>query len=203
MFERLLMNKRSYHHGSLKKAIISEASSMLNKFDSDKISLRSIANRIGVAPSAPYNHFPDKESLFDAITSEGFKRLANQMRDSIDPALPASINLATMGKKYIFFAINEPILFNTMFKKDNLKSNKDSEMIEKIFFKAVSACFDFKINRLVSKRNASISAWSMVHGLSILLISGVLNSDSSESIDKLADELFSGISIIWSRGVAN
>ena len=88
-------------------------------------------------------------------------------------------------------------------KKDNLKSNKDSEMIEKIFFKAVTACFDCKINRLVSIRNASISAWSMVHGLSILLISGVFNSDSSESIDILADELFSGISIIWSRGVAN
>ncbi len=197
------MVKRSYHHGNLREAIINEASKMLNNLESDKISLRNIASRIGVAPSAPYNHFPDKDALFDAIRTEGFKRLSKQMQEALDYSMPAQVNLAAVGKKYIFFALNEPILFNTMFKKGILRDNQESDKVEEIFFTAVSACFDHKVNRLISTRSASVSAWSMVHGLSLLLISGVLSRESSDSVEKLADELFSAISIIWSRGVAN
>ena len=62
------MNKHKYHHGKLKEAIISEVIKQLRNSSFENISFRSIARNIGVASSAPYNHFESKEKLLENIS---------------------------------------------------------------------------------------------------------------------------------------
>ena len=72
-----MLNRDSYHHGELKQALIKEAMSQLNSFGVEQISFRSIARKIGVASSAPYNHFKNKKHLLTEISIFGKNKLIN------------------------------------------------------------------------------------------------------------------------------
>ena len=71
------MTKNSYHHGNLKETIINEVLELLNYKNFEEISFRSIARKIGVVSSAPYNHFKDKNHLIMEIILLGEKKLLN------------------------------------------------------------------------------------------------------------------------------
>lgn len=46
-------------------------------------SMRQIAERAGMLPGSVYHHFPAKEDLFVAIHREGFRRLAQNIREAL------------------------------------------------------------------------------------------------------------------------
>ncbi len=46
-------------------------------------SMRQIAERAGLLPGSVYHHFPAKEDLFVAIHREGFRRLAENIREAL------------------------------------------------------------------------------------------------------------------------
>ena len=53
------MDRTGYHFGNLKETILDEALRQLESNDIKDLSFRLIAKNIGVASSAPYNHFND------------------------------------------------------------------------------------------------------------------------------------------------
>ena len=55
--------KPRYHHGSLESALVDEAVHQIRERGADQVSLRGLAQTIGVSPSAAYQHFPDKAAL--------------------------------------------------------------------------------------------------------------------------------------------
>ena len=65
------MERTSYHFGNLKEIILDEALTQLKKSDLKDLSFRLIAKKIGVAPSAPYNHFKSKDHLLQEIILKG------------------------------------------------------------------------------------------------------------------------------------
>ncbi len=69
------MTEAAYHHGDLKRALLSAASAALEKFGYEGLSLRSLAAEAGVSTGAPYRHFPSREALITAV-----------FQDSIDTA---------------------------------------------------------------------------------------------------------------------
>src|SRR4026207_1254950 len=71
--------KTSYHHGDLKNALIKAGVEILSKEGIDGLSLRKVAQHAGVSHNAPYFHFPDKQSLIAAISTEGFKQLYDEL----------------------------------------------------------------------------------------------------------------------------
>src|SRR5688572_11929785 len=67
--------KRPYHHGDLRQAVIDTAIQMLDEGDGWQFTLREIARRANVSHAAPYKHFADKAALLAEITLIGFDRL--------------------------------------------------------------------------------------------------------------------------------
>lgn len=72
--------ENSYHHGDLKQALLDETALILREEGEAALSLRTLANRLGVSRTAPYNHFENKEALLCAVAEEGFKRFEKAMR---------------------------------------------------------------------------------------------------------------------------
>src|SRR6185436_14087899 len=77
------MPRKKYHHGDLKNALIKAGVEILSKEGIEGLSLRKVAQRAGVSHNAPYSHFPDKQSLIAAISTEGFKQLYDELNVAV------------------------------------------------------------------------------------------------------------------------
>lgn len=75
-----------YHHGDLRKALISEGLEVTRSAGPSALSLRDVARRTGVTPAACYRHFRDRAALMSELSREIQERMAQQMRARIEQA---------------------------------------------------------------------------------------------------------------------
>ena len=196
-----MQKKISYHHGKLKKAIINETIKQLNLYGIKNISFRAIAREVGVASSAPYNHFNSKEDLFLAISQLGKKKLFTNLDSAQKKSTVPSEKLALVAKAYLNFSIDEKPLFELMFSKNNLDYRNLTEDINLLFEKIVSSKFKTGTRKRVTINGAAFCAWSMIHGLASILSVEVYDNLDDAQKEKI-EKTFSEMSVIWGRGVA-
>jgi AcrR family transcriptional regulator len=103
----------------LREDLLDAAETLLQETgDARKLSLRSVAARVGIAATSVYLHFPDIADLKVAVASRGFAEL-EQARDaaSRDLSEPAEALLARV-RAYAHFALTHPGLYRLMFGPD-------------------------------------------------------------------------------------
>ena len=137
----------------------------------DKISLRSIAEDIGVSHAAIYRHFKDKDSLLEVMATYGFERLARAQRNALRREKTAELGFLKAGVAYIKFAIQNPSYYKTMFL---IKRKNPSDELKKSMLRSysilISACRNYlkEKGRSNDPRQYALMAWSLVHGYSSL-----------------------------------
>src|SRR4051812_15393369 len=112
--------KPRYHHGALEQALVDEAVRQLRERGADQVSLRGLAQTVGVSPSAAYQHFPDKAALMGAVCAAASSRLAAHMQAAGDAVAEegdagAVERFLGVGRAYLTFALEEPHLFRHLF----------------------------------------------------------------------------------------
>src|SRR3954469_4907357 len=111
---------KPYHHGALEQALVDEAVRQVRERGTEQVSLRGIAQIIGVSPSATYQHFPDKAALLTAVCFAGTDELGRLMEDAV-AAVPDDGDAGAIGRfpaggrAYVDFARLEPHLFRHVF----------------------------------------------------------------------------------------
>ena len=96
----------TYHHGTLRAAVLSAAGKLIEKEGLAGLSIREAARRAGVSHNAPYRHFPDRDALLAALATEGFSELEKFLEGRTGRA---------MGEAYVRFALAHPNRFRLMF----------------------------------------------------------------------------------------
>ena len=188
---------RSYHHGDLRAALLAAAIESLEAGES--FSLRAVARRAGVSPTAPYRHFADREALDTAVAIEGFKDLRADLEaalaDSAQPTAPEKV-ITALGVAYVGFALRRPAVFRLMF--GNECDEENSERVQ------ASAQLHGMLNRSIehlfpgaNHSNLSIALWSMAHGLAFLHLDGKLRPQSD---DDVAARVESAVGAIFALG---
>src|SRR5712675_2302758 len=71
--------RATYRHGNLKAAALKAAFALVAKGGHEQLSLREVADAVGVAHRSLYNHFEDREALLDAVATDAYTRLAAQL----------------------------------------------------------------------------------------------------------------------------
>jgi AcrR family transcriptional regulator len=75
------------------------------------VSIRSVAQRVGVTPPSIYLHFADKDALLDAVCAQYFEKLDEEMqRVSADQSSTIDL-LREQGLAYVRFALQTPELY--------------------------------------------------------------------------------------------
>src|SRR6195952_3310890 len=77
-------SQRPYHHGDLSRALVLAGRRILESQGPSALSLRAVAREAGVSPAAPYHHFKDKSELLIAVADQGFKELAEHLRQACE-----------------------------------------------------------------------------------------------------------------------
>lgn len=153
-----------YHHGDLRQALLSAARDALERNGPASLSLRDLARQLGVSHNAPYRHFADRDALLDALSAEGFARLAESLQHVRGDT--ATERIAAMGQTYVAFADAHPGLFALMFQPVDATARPETVPIATRTLDLLRAGIREATGAEDSVDVATL--WALVHGLSAL-----------------------------------
>lgn len=96
---------------STRDELVAAAAALLDEGGPNAVTLRGVAERVGVSHNAPYKHFRDKEALLAAVAA---RDLAARGPDS-DGGRPAVERLRTLARGYADWALRHPARFKLAF----------------------------------------------------------------------------------------
>ena len=156
---------RTYHHGDLRAAILQAAGEILEKEGLDAVTLREVARRAGVSHNAPSRHFPERETLLAALAGEGFMKLRE-----FQGLAAGKSGARGLGEAYVRFALEHPQRFRLMFGgRIAVTSHPALKEAALMTFNAVADVMAASVPGPAA-RDAAVAAWSLVHGLAMLLL---------------------------------
>src|SRR5436190_16118530 len=93
----------------LRAEILAAARDLLAETGSESaVSIRAVADRVGVSPPSIYLHFPDKEALLEAVCAEVFTALDQAMETAAATTTDPFEALRARGLAYVRFALGNP-----------------------------------------------------------------------------------------------
>jgi AcrR family transcriptional regulator len=191
---------KPYHHGDLKEACLREGLAMLPEVGMDQFSLRAVARRLGVTPTALYHHFPNKEILLREMGRVVTHEFVGKLRAATSGASTPAESMMQMGLVYLeFFRLN-PHYLDLLFHPDFKCTNRHDDDIHGVWNSVFRAIEVLLIQNGMKPEEASyysIWMWAGVHGMTGMLRDGLIGNpehmckydDSSEAMCCPADEL--------------
>ena len=169
---------RAYHHGDLRSTLLDKVERIIREQGVAVVSIREVARRARVSHAAPAHHFGNKSGLLTAFAVQGYERLAETVEAAVASSgatTPPDV-LAAMGRAYVTFAVDNPEHFGVMFPGESLDQQDPA------YIAASDRCFGplIDIVRRAEREGylmddpmqVAASAWSLVHGLASLWLSG-------------------------------
>ena len=208
MASRRETTPRAYHHGDLRAALIDASVELVDKDQDWTFSLREVARRAGVSHNAPFNHFPDKRYLLDAVAGVGFEELSAVMRSTADGISNVAEVLKAIARAYVDFALANPARYRLMFGSELIPSedfqpevsaragDEAKRVLRDVILLGATGnefCVDSEDRGEVS--TAVLTVWSAVHGLSMLLIDSKseMPAKPGQLVDEISQTLIEGL----------
>jgi AcrR family transcriptional regulator len=166
-----------YHHGDLRRALLDTALEAIAEHGPVAISLRDLARRAGVSHAAPTHHFRDKTGLLTALAAEGWGLLA----DALDAV--ADRNFSELGVAYVVFATSHPAHFAVM-RAPGLVRRDDPEL--RAAELRAGESLQVEPDGKPRDSTTALAGWAMVHGLSALLLEGMVSPEPGTDVAGLA-----------------
>ncbi|MBW4717930.1 TetR/AcrR family transcriptional regulator [Saccharothrix obliqua] len=167
------MTDRRYHHGDLRRALLTAAVEAIGESGPGGLGLRDLARRVGVSHAAPVHHFRDKAGLLTALAAEGFELLARSLAETRD----RGGDFIDQGVAYVEFAVSHKAHFEVMFRPD-LHHADDPDLTAAR--ERAGALLADGVTDEEDPRVAAVAAWSLVHGFATLWNTGALSREHDE-----------------------
>jgi len=139
-----------------------------------------VARRAGVAPSAPYRHYADRDALVSAVAAVGYRELAASLA-AASPAPSTPEDLAAVAVAYVRFALQRPALFRVMFSepcdRDSGERVAATAAINEYVLGIVRSCFPG-----ADAGSLAIAVWALVHGLAFLHLDGKFDASTTGAV---------------------
>ena len=181
------MQKGNYHHGALKEEMIRKGLVLINNEGIKGFSLRKVAAMCGVSHTAPYKHFKNKEELMEAISNRVLQSFSECLSKGIEEDKKKSMSMATVGKAYVAFMLENKEYFRFIFFSEcgvRVKLEKDKFVYNEgnpfgVFCSGATAYLEQFIEDRVQINFIILNMWSIVHGISTLIINGNFEYDGN------------------------
>jgi AcrR family transcriptional regulator len=142
------------------REIVAAARGLLEEEGPEGLSMRRVAERLGIRAPSIYKHLPDKQALENALVSDGFMELAA----AFEPALDAPDPLLALAGAYRRFAHRHPHLYRLMTERpldrEGLAAGVEDQAAAPL---VVAVGGDADLARAI---------WAFAHGMTILELNG-------------------------------
>jgi AcrR family transcriptional regulator len=169
-----------YHHGDLAAACLRAAFELLEEEGTAGLSLRAVARRAGVSPTAPYRHYADRDALLSSVAAVGYRELAEQLA-ATHPLPSGPAELADTAVAYVRFALDRPALFRVMFAEPCDPTNPERAAANA----AIRAYVEAIVRRSFPESDPAAmgtAVWALVHGLAFLYLDGKLDGPIDDQV---------------------
>ncbi|WP_454294200.1 TetR/AcrR family transcriptional regulator [Salana multivorans] len=188
-------SRRRYHHGDLRRTLLDAGGILLEREGPEAMSLRALARDAGVSPTAPYNHFPSKQALLVALAVEGAHALAaEQARAAAESPLGVE-RLVALGRSYVVFALEHPQRYRLMFGTaiGDWHAHPEMAAAKPGTFAPIHEALTATLGLAEPDphlETVAITAWSLAHGLALLLLDGSLDHEGgSDAAPELVERV--------------
>lgn len=191
-FTLLMAKPKSYHHGNLREVLLESAIRLIAEVGPTAFTLREVARRAGVSHNAPYRHFRHKDDLLAAVAAQGYHELTDAMTAAAEQESTPLDRLKQAGLAYVSFALRRPEHFTVMFDAPSSKQQRPeaAEASKRAFSTLigfVQQCQEKKQLPPGDPMDFALLAWSWVHGIAKLAITGRLPHRSKAKVLKFAE----------------
>jgi AcrR family transcriptional regulator len=191
----------AYQHGDLREALIDAGVKLLLEGGADKLSLRGAAQLAGVSHAAPYRHYRDKSALIAAIAERGFRLLTAKMCAQLEAsgARKAGRKLVALGVGYVMFGMEHPAYLQLIFGGFRSHADMTPELAAAgaeayvVLRDTVAAGISSGELRKAEVDDVTLACWSIVHGLSMLLIHGAIPKPDTSQLEAALVERLLGV----------
>jgi len=170
-----------YHHGDLRAAALQMGMERLASQEQPDLGLRALARDLGVSATALYRHFPNKDALLDALALEGLNRLGQHQAEAAAQAGGGHDGFGEVGVTYVTWAVENPALLRLIYSRVgqvDLAADDPTAMGE-AFRQLRAGIAAMMPDEMAKDRRAAaaLHAWSLVHGLAMLILDGQVDYD--------------------------
>src|SRR5471030_2964097 len=137
--------------------IVDAALELLEAEGPDGLSMRRLAERLGMRASSIYKHLPDKQALEAAIISVGFQLQAADFEAAMSGP---DDSLSALAQAYRLFARKHPHLYRLMTERELSRE----QLTPGVEARAAAPIYD-AVGRDADRARA---AWAFAHGMTIL-----------------------------------
>lgn len=167
------LKNKDYHHGDLREALLRQGLRLLDAEGESAIGVRRLARELGVAHSAPGNHFKRRDDLLTALATHCFEDLAHRIdRDAPPSALQ---RLEALGRALIAYGLEYPHRYRLMFRPGvtvqpvpPLKAVMD-RIYDQLLSDLTGVLGETSVYALETH---AVSYWSMLHGYVLMRLDG-------------------------------
>jgi len=197
--------RKSYHHGNLREALLEAAIRLIAEVGPTAFTLREVARRAGVSHNAPYRHFHDKDDLMAAVATQGYRELTEAMMQAAENQRNALSRLKHAGLAYVTFALRRPEHFTVMFdapfsEPNHPEAARAGEQAFGTLVNFVKNCQEDGSLPSGDLLRMALLAWSMVHGIAKLAITGRLPYQARAEVLTFAEFVIAQSLPVQTRG---
>ncbi|GAA3193738.1 TetR/AcrR family transcriptional regulator [Actinocorallia longicatena] len=182
---------RPYHHGSLPETLVTHAVALLDEAGAEAVAVREVARRAGVAPSAPFRHFPDRAALLAAVTEAVAVDFSERQLAAVTSA--GALPFKALGTAFVDYALAHPHRFALV--RGAVFGGARTPALEaghRDFTGRVTELIVAAQERGELRRDdpelIRVAAQALVYGLSQMFVDGYLDASRAEAlIDRVLD----------------
>ncbi len=187
-----------YHHGDLRRTLIEAALELVRERREWSFSLREVAKQAGVSHNAPYYHFADKRELLTAVAVVGYETLTVRIAEAAASKKMRKARRSPAGVPTSSLAWSIPDttgLFSSALNSPegrpkavaDAAAETRGQLVEVLRRGVQSGVFLSSLSREAEMGAAVVTAWSVVHGFTMLAIDGIPRP--GQPIDHLAEKV--------------
>lgn len=171
----------------------------------DAVSIRAVAEAVGVTPPSIYRHFPDKAHLLFEVCARSFERFSMALGEATSGKDPVE-DFRRLAHAYVAFGLEHPEHYRIMFmnRSENTPPDFALRMLadDSGFRRALDAMEAADADGLVNPDMAgaaplelALLLWASVHGLTSLLIARPEAPwpEVEQAVDRLIDVTTRGV----------
>jgi AcrR family transcriptional regulator len=171
---------------------------LLETGNARSVSIRSVAQRVGVTPPSIYLHFADKDALMDAVCARYFEKLDGEMRRAASKHTSPVELLRAQALAYVRFATQTPELYRIATMGEwRLGSNIDMTLHSSAFEHLRATAQQLMEDGIYAPDDpttVALELWSAAHGVAAMLIAKphLPFGDAEEFTDRVLCSIFCG-----------
>ena len=188
--------------GTLDERLVEMALQMLAEHPAEHLSLRRVAEQLGVSHQAPYVHFGNKRTFLAAVAGAGLQEAADQAVAALavsdgDPVIRLHVLMAV----YVSFIRGRPHVHDLAYgplvsKPDHPRLQRAASAYWDLLHETVAACQPAGIPEPELLRRCA-AAWGTVYGIARLGALDQIPSSVPGDIDGLLHEALDTLRLGW------